>query len=217
MANLPEINLNCDISNFIKHYDSNEGLKINLNDCQINIKGNIVVGAVKNNIAQNEPFVVNVVNPASKQNKLFQPQPQPQSSILSPIKLCGKKFNAKKAYVSISHYRFREKMGIINRADLRNFPLDELFNYFTPDILPKDVIKELQELGMTTLGDLLGIGVLGLKYRLTNKYKMEPDENFLGTMVYHIRKTFSYLGLKFSHKHPHNENDDGTPKNKEVV
>ena len=196
-----EVNLNLDISTFIKRLGTNQVLKVNLSDCSVNIKGDIIINSIK---------IKN--NCESTLNQSVQVQTVQNNLPNFPIKLMGKKRNAKKSFVSISQYRFREKMGLINRFAIKEFDLVDLINYFTPDIMPKDVIDELGELGIKKLGQLTGIGILGLRYRLTQKYGMEPDAQFLGRMVHHIRNTFSFIGLKFSNKHPHNENDDGSPK-----
>lgn len=205
-----EVNLNLDISTFIKKLGNNQMLKVNLNDCTVSIKGSIIIDSVK---------IKNNVESTLIQSAQTPVQTPVQSTIPNfPIKLMGKKRNAKKSFVSISQYRFREKMGLINRFAIKNFELKDLLNYFTPDIMPSNIIDELAGLGISKLGQLTGIGILGLKYKLTQKYGMEPDVQYLTNMVHHIRKTFSFLGLKFSNKHPHNENDDGSPKfNSEAI
>lgn len=202
-----EVNLNLDISTFIKRLGTNQVLKVNLSDCSVNIKGNIIIDSVK--IRNNNNFESTLNQPVQVQTQTVQ-----NNFPNFPIKLMGKKRNAKKSFVSISQYRFREKMGLINRFAIKEFDLVDLLNYFTPDIMPKDVIDELGGLEIKKLGQLTGIGILGLRYKLTQKYGMEPDAQFLGRMVHHIRKTFGFIGLKFSNKHPHNENDDGSPKHK---
>lgn len=200
-----EITLDLNISTLIKKL-VNKQIKVNLNDCVVNIK-NAVIDSIKINNSE-----------STLNNTEQKPAFVPPKVIIKQPKLVGKKENARKSFITISHYRFREKMGLINRTDIKNFNLSDLMNYFTPDIMPKDVIDELALINVTKLGELTGMGVAGLKYKLTQKYGMTPDDKFLYQMVNHIRKTFDQIGLKFSNKHPHNENDDGTPrKNNEAI
>lgn len=208
-----EITLDLNVSTFIKKL-VNKQIKVNLNDCVVHIK-NAVIDSIKVDIKNNSESTLNNVEQKPAQPLITV---VPEKNYTRQAKLVGKKENAKNPTITISHYRFREKMGLINRSDIKNFKLSNLMNYFTPDIMPKDVIDELAEINVTKLGQLTGMGIVGLKYKLTQKYGMPPDDKFLYRMVNHIRQTFDYIGLKFSNKHPHNENEDGTPrKNNEAI
>ena len=107
-------------------------------------------------------------------------------------------------FVQPHHYREREKLGIRCRADIKDFPLNKLPG------LEKE-LKSLAGLGIETLGQLVGTGVVGLKYRIQKKYNREYPQ-LLTRLISAIKQSIEPLGFKYANKHPHNENPDGSPK-----